>query len=85
MTGSVTAHDSQAVGPGWEAIVQRRPQLAAAACRFLDQIAVSLRPNTVIKIDQVLIGSASTYWTTIPKWPASRTSNEPISSRSKSP
>ena len=56
MIGSVAARDSQAVGPGWEAIVQHRPQLAAAACRFLDQIAVSLRPNTMIKIDQVLVG-----------------------------
>jgi hypothetical protein len=56
MTGSVAAHDSQAVGPGWGAIVQHRPQLAATACRFLDQIGVSLRPNSVIKIDQVLVG-----------------------------
>jgi integrase len=44
------------VRAGWKALAHLRPSLAATACRYLDQIEVSLRPNTVMKTDQVLAG-----------------------------
>jgi hypothetical protein len=56
MSGSMAAGESSSVRPGWETIAAARPQLAATAGRYLDQIGVSLRPNTVIKTDQVLAG-----------------------------
>jgi integrase len=56
MSGAVAADEPESVRPGWEVIAAARPQLAATAGRFLDQIEISLRPNTVIKNDQVLVG-----------------------------
>jgi integrase len=56
MSGVTAVDSSGSVRAGWEAIAATRPQLAATAGRYLDQIEVSLRPNTVIKTDQVLAG-----------------------------
>jgi integrase len=42
------------VRASWKALGYLRPVLAATACRYLDQIEVSLRPTTVAKCDQVL-------------------------------
>jgi integrase len=56
MTHLLVPDGAGSVRPGWEPIAGVRPQLAATACRFLDQIEISLRPNTVIKTEQVLAG-----------------------------
>jgi integrase len=56
MTHLAASDDVVSVRPGWEGLAQARPQLAVTACRYLDQIEVSLRPNTVLKTDQVLAG-----------------------------
>ena len=56
MSATVSTGRTGPVRAGWEIIAATRPQLAATAGRYLDQIAVSLRPNTVIKTDQVLAG-----------------------------
>ena len=56
MSGAAAVEEAGSVRAGWEGVAVARPQLAATACRYLDQIGVSLRPNTVIKTDQVLTG-----------------------------
>ena len=67
MSGAAAARSSGPVRAGWEAIAAARPQLAATAGRYVDQIAVSLRPNTVIK----------TETTTVPTTTTTTTSNAP--------
>lgn len=42
------------VHPGWAPVVDDAPQLAATAGRYLEQIALSLRPNTILKADEAL-------------------------------
>lgn len=44
--------------PGWAPIAERAPQLMVTAWRYLDQIALSLRPATVAAADVALRGLA---------------------------
>jgi site-specific recombinase XerD len=44
--------------PGWAPIAERAPQLVVTAWRYLDQIALSLRPATVAAADIALRGLA---------------------------
>jgi site-specific recombinase XerD len=44
--------------PDWTPLTQRTPQLVLTAWRYLDQIALSLRPATVIAADTALRGLA---------------------------
>jgi hypothetical protein len=86
MTGSVATHDSQTVGPGWETIVQQRPPAGRHHMPFPgpDCALVTARHPDQDRsgADRVLPAPTGQPF---PKWPASRTSNEPTSSRSNSP
>ncbi|HET6873890.1 MAG TPA: tyrosine-type recombinase/integrase, partial [Acidimicrobiales bacterium] len=53
---AAVAPDPYRLGHRWDGVVAARPGLAASAARYLAQIEVSLRPNTVIKTDEVLAG-----------------------------
>lgn len=44
--------------PDWTALTQRAPQLVLTAWRYLDQIALSLRPATIVAADTALRGLA---------------------------
>jgi len=39
---------------GWAPIAERAPALAATAWRYLDQIALSLQPTSVVAVDRAL-------------------------------
>ena len=54
MTAPVSGSVPVPVRAAWKALAHLRPLLASTACRYLDQIEVSLRPATVAKADQVL-------------------------------
>jgi site-specific recombinase XerD len=42
--------------PDWAALAERAPQLAVTVWRYLDQIALSLRPATITAVDTALRG-----------------------------
>ncbi len=42
--------------PGWQEVEAARPQLAMTARRYLAQVQLSARPNTLDKTDEVLLG-----------------------------
>jgi len=44
------------IRPGWEMIAAEAPRLAQSTCRYLAQIEVTMRPNTVSRTDHVLAG-----------------------------
>ena len=59
MTALAVVDDSgPARHPEWASIVERAPQLVVTAWRYLDQIALSLRPATVVAADTALRGLA---------------------------
>src|SRR4029450_8457950 len=60
MTAIAVATESQDPGrhPDWTSLTQRAPQLVITAWRYLDQIALSLRPATVAAADTALRGLA---------------------------
>ena len=52
------AHSSPALvlRPGWGPLEAARPALARTARRYLAQVQISARPNTLDKNDEVLLG-----------------------------
>src|SRR5947199_1531569 len=61
MTAAVAAavdDDGPVRHPGWARLTDRAPQLVLTSWRYLDQIALSLRPATVVAADTALRGLA---------------------------
>lgn len=54
VTSAATVPSRDSLHPAWAEVGAHAPQLVATARRYIDQIELSLRPNTILKADEAL-------------------------------